>query len=144
MGRSGRRAVYRFHLRRDVCWHDGFPFTAEDVRCSYATALEMKYHGAGWLGDIEEIVVLDPHTVEMRLASPNVGFLAQLGIFVFTHILPAHLYDGTTGPPTHTMRLRLEPGRSGLSIGSRERRYVWKPTLSTFEGGRPSTRSSSG
>jgi len=88
-------AAYRFHLRRDVFWHDGAPFTARDVAVTYGTALEHGYAGAAWLDDIREISVLDPHTVELRLHDPNGGFLARLGMFVYTSILPAHLFAGT-------------------------------------------------
>jgi len=87
--------TYRFHLRRDVVWHDGAPFTARDVAVTYGTALEHGYAAAAWLDDIREISVLDDHTIELRLHAPNGGFLARLGMFVYTSILPAHHYQGT-------------------------------------------------
>src|SRR5687767_12729364 len=39
-------AAYRFQLRRDIRWHDGAPFTSEDVRLTYQTVVEQGYHGA--------------------------------------------------------------------------------------------------
>jgi peptide/nickel transport system substrate-binding protein len=88
-------ARYIFHLNRKATWHDGVPVTAHDVAYTYQEVLEHGYHGLSWLQDIEEIAAIDDHTVDCRLQSPNAAFLAQLGAFVFTHILPKHLYEGT-------------------------------------------------
>jgi peptide/nickel transport system substrate-binding protein len=86
---------YVFHLNRAARWHDGVPVTAHDVAYTYSEVLANGYHGLSWLQDIREIRALDDHTVECALKSPNAAFLAQLGAFVFTHILPKHLYEGT-------------------------------------------------
>lgn len=86
---------YIFHLNRAATWHDGVPVTAHDVAYTYGEVLAHGYHGLSWLQDIREIRALDDHTVECVLKSPNAAFLAQLGAFVFTHILPKHLYEGT-------------------------------------------------
>jgi peptide/nickel transport system substrate-binding protein len=86
---------YVFHLNQAASWHDGTPVTADDVVYTYSEVLKHGYHGLSWLQDIETITTLDDHTVECKLKSPNAAFLAQLGAFVFSHILPKHLYDGT-------------------------------------------------
>jgi peptide/nickel transport system substrate-binding protein len=87
--------TYIFHLNRAAKWHDGVPVTAHDVAYTYSEVLANGYHGLSWLQDIRDIRALDDHTVECVLKSPNAAFLAQLGAFVFTHILPKHLYEGT-------------------------------------------------
>lgn len=84
-----------FHLHPDAKWHDGVPVTADDVVYTYREVLANGYHGLSWLQDIEQIEAQDAHTVVCTLKSPNAAFLAQLGAFVFTHILPKHLYEGT-------------------------------------------------
>jgi peptide/nickel transport system substrate-binding protein len=71
------------------------PVTAYDVVYTYTQVLEHGYHGLSWLQDIADVRALDEHTVECRLQAPNAAFLAQLGAFVFSHILPRHLYEGT-------------------------------------------------
>ena len=86
--------TYRFHLR-DARWHDGHPVCAEDVRETYLTAIREGYRAAASLGDVRDIVVRGDKVVDIELVRPNSGFLAQLAIFVWTHILPAHLYAGT-------------------------------------------------
>ena len=99
-----------FHLNKDATWHDGVPVTAEDVAYTYAEVLANGYHGLSWLQDIETVRAVDEHTVECRLKSPNAAFLAQLGAFVFTHILPKHLYEGTDWA---TNPYNLDPVGSG-------------------------------
>ncbi len=86
---------YCFHLNRAATWHDGRPVTAHDVAYTYGEVLAHGYHGLSWLQDIARIDVIDDHTVECVLKAPNAAFLAQLGAFVFTHIVPKHLYEGT-------------------------------------------------
>jgi peptide/nickel transport system substrate-binding protein len=88
-------ARYIFYLNRTAHWHDGVPVTAHDVVYTYQQVLEHGYHGLSWLQDIKEISAIDDHTVDCRLQAPNAAFLAQLGAFVFSHILPKHLYEGT-------------------------------------------------
>jgi peptide/nickel transport system substrate-binding protein len=98
---DGRR--YVFHLNQSARWHDGVPVTAHDVAYTYTEAIANGYFALSWLQDIEAVRALDDHTVECILKSPNAAFLSQLGIFVATHILPRHLFDGTdwaTNPHT--------------------------------------------
>jgi peptide/nickel transport system substrate-binding protein len=87
--------TYVFHLNRDARWHDGVPVTAHDVAYTYTQVLEHGYTGITFLQDIEQVRALDDHTVECRLKAPNAAFLAQLGAFVLTHIVPRHLYEGS-------------------------------------------------
>jgi peptide/nickel transport system substrate-binding protein len=90
---DGRR--YVFHLNRAATWHDGVPLTAHDVAYTYSEVLKNGYFALSWLQDIQAARALDDHTVEIVLQSPNAAFLSQLGIFVATHIVPRHLYEGT-------------------------------------------------
>ncbi|GAA4921554.1 peptide/nickel transport system substrate-binding protein [Stackebrandtia albiflava] len=86
---------WRFHLNQAARWQDGTPLTAHDVAYTHRHAKEMGYTGGMFLGDVEEIVEVDRYTVDYRLSAPNSGFLLMLGNFIFAHILPAHLYEGT-------------------------------------------------
>lgn len=101
---------YRFYLKRNARWHDGAPLTSADVKYSHDQALEHGYNGASYLAGVQEILVIDAHTVEYLLESPNSGFLTQLGSFVFTHIIPKHLYENTDWA---TNPHNLEPVGSG-------------------------------
>ena len=86
---------WRFHLNQAARWHDGVPVTAHDVAYTHSHAKEMGYTGGMFLGDVEKIVEVGKHTVDYHLSTPNAGFLVLLGNFIFAHILPAHLYEGT-------------------------------------------------
>ncbi|MFG3698599.1 ABC transporter substrate-binding protein [Micromonospora sp. NPDC047620] len=86
---------WRFHLNQAARWQDGTPLTAHDVVYTHLHAMKMGYTGGRFLKDVETIVAVDDHTVDYHLHTPNAGFLVLLGNFIFTHILPRHLYEGT-------------------------------------------------
>lgn len=84
--------TYTFHLEEDVRWHDGEPFTAEDVQFTIEaiTDPENGSENAPNFEDVEEITVIDDHTISFRLSAPNVAFLDYMTIA----ILPKHLLEG--------------------------------------------------
>jgi len=74
----------RFKLRSGVTWHDGSPFTADDVKFSYERILDAKT-GADRrtaLNTIDKVVVDDPLTVRFMLKQPD-------GAFIYNVALPA-------------------------------------------------------
>ena len=89
-------ARYRFYLDPNARWHDGVPVTAHDVAYTYGEVLDKGYAGIAFLSGIESVRALDDLTVECVLDGPNSAFLAQIGSFVLTHIVPRHLYEGTS------------------------------------------------
>ena len=84
--------TYTFHLEEDVVWHDGEPFTAEDVKFTIEAVMdpENASENAPNFEDVEEITVTDEHTVSFRLSAPNVAFLDYMTMAV----LPEHLLAG--------------------------------------------------
>lgn len=85
-----------FRLRQGVRWHDGHPFTAEDVKVSFEQLL-LRFHArarAGLAPAIAGIEVLSPATVVFRLRRPHPALLRQLDV-TEAPILPAHLFAGT-------------------------------------------------
>lgn len=86
---------WRFHLNQAARWQDGTPLTAHDVVYTHSHAKKMGYTGGMFLDDVAEIVEVNEHTVDYCLSRPNSGFLLMIGNFIFAHILPAHLYEGT-------------------------------------------------
>ncbi|HXG90463.1 MAG TPA: ABC transporter substrate-binding protein [Vicinamibacterales bacterium] len=95
---------YRFHLRKDVRWHDGVAFTSDDVKFSFERAL-LKYHSrtrAALEGLLERVDTPDPHTVVFRLKRPYGPLLQRLDV-VEASIIPRHQYQGhdlLSGEPT--------------------------------------------
>ena len=84
--------TYTFHLEEDVRWHDGEPFTAEDVQFTIEAIMdpENSSENAPNFEDVEEITVIDDHTISFRLSAPNVAFLDYMTMA----ILPKHLLEG--------------------------------------------------
>ena len=96
--------TYRFHLRRDVRWHDGAPFTSADVKFTFQEAL-LKYHSrtrAALEGVLARVDTPDEHTAVFRLTRPYSPLLQRLDV-VEASIIPRHQYEGhdlLSGEPT--------------------------------------------
>lgn len=88
--------VYTFNLREGVTWHDGEPFTAEDVVFTYNEIIRNPEARAGDVAQFVftvdgeerevEIVATDDMTVQMTLPAPSAAFLLQQRF----PILPKH------------------------------------------------------
>ncbi|MDP8958857.1 MAG: ABC transporter substrate-binding protein [Actinomycetota bacterium] len=89
-------ALYRFHLRDDVTWHDGTPFTSADVQFSFEEVLlELHSRTAASVGTaIESIQTPDDHTVEFRFRQPYAPLLRQLNV-TEAPIVARHVYEGS-------------------------------------------------
>lgn len=72
--------TWTFQIREGVIFHNGDELTAHDVKYSYdyIRSDECGCAGSVYLNAIDEIEVIDDHTVEMRLGSPNSALLAGL------------------------------------------------------------------
>ncbi|KZL21038.1 Periplasmic dipeptide transport protein precursor [Pseudovibrio axinellae] len=65
--------TYRFHLNTGVVFHDGTPFSAQDVKFSFDRARSEDSVNAQkpLFSAIEEVVVVDPDTVDIKLNTPS-------------------------------------------------------------------------
>jgi peptide/nickel transport system substrate-binding protein len=82
--------VYEFHLRQDVVWHDGAPFTAADVAFTVQAMQDPNYQGSPALRDLWRTVTVeqvDDYTVRFVLGEPFPSFMYYTTI----GLLPAHL-----------------------------------------------------
>jgi peptide/nickel transport system substrate-binding protein len=88
--------TYTAKLRKDVKWHDGKPFTADDVVFTYEQML--KEENGGWArgqlifdGKPVKVEKVDDYTVKFTLPSVSMSAMEALGnIF----IMPKHIYEG--------------------------------------------------
>ncbi len=89
---DGRK--YTFKLRRDVKWHDGKPFTADDVVFTFGEFLVDVHPRSKAVFQRTKVVKLDSHTVEFVLTEPFSPLIRSFDT-IGAPILPAHLYKGT-------------------------------------------------
>src|SRR5712671_7658904 len=71
---SPDKLVYEFKLRHGVKFHNGDPFTADDVKFSFERA-----KGAQLKEKVKEVVVADPYTVRFVLHAPWPDFMTFYG-----------------------------------------------------------------
>jgi peptide/nickel transport system substrate-binding protein len=88
---------YTFYLREDVTWHDGEPFTADDVKFTFDTTLnpDVNSPNRANLVDIltpEQIIVLDDYTIQFQLSQVDAPFLANK--MAQYAIVPEHILGG--------------------------------------------------
>jgi len=84
--------VITFHLRPNVRWHDGHPFSAEDVLFTYRLTIDPRTPTA-YAGDflkVKKAEVLDPLTFRVTYDRPFAPALMSWG----SAILPRHLLAG--------------------------------------------------
>jgi ABC-type transport system substrate-binding protein len=72
--------TYTLHLRRNVKFHSGNPFTAEDVKFSIERILDPKTAAtrSKEFSVVQGVTVVDPYTVKITLKKPNAPFLEVL------------------------------------------------------------------
>ncbi len=85
---------YWFRLREGVRFHDGTPFTAEDVKFSFETLREHHPRGRATFAPVEQINLLGSHEIELILSRPAPYLLNALASFE-SPIVPRHVYEGT-------------------------------------------------
>lgn len=90
---SPDQLTYTFHLRHDVKWHDGEPFTVEDVKYSYDRVMDPKVDAAplrSYFANIKSCEILDPYTVRFTATERYFKTLEVLGTMP---IIPKHILD---------------------------------------------------
>lgn len=86
--------AWTFKLREDVRWHDGQPFTAEDVKFSMDAVLDPQWRSTVGtnLRPVEKTEVVDAHTVRFTMSQPFPAFPVYLANRF--QVAPKHLLEG--------------------------------------------------
>ncbi len=81
-----------FHLKKDVLWHDGDEFTADDVIFTYNTVINPKVPTpySSTYGPVEKVEALDKYTVKVIYKEPYAPALESWGM----GIMPKHILEG--------------------------------------------------
>jgi peptide/nickel transport system substrate-binding protein len=86
---------YIFHLRNDVRWQDGEPFTANDVKFTIDYEKEHPPASSYDLSSVSDIDVIDDHTIKFTLTQPIAPFLDEIAS---VKIIPEHIYKDESDP----------------------------------------------
>lgn len=149
---SSDATTYTFKLRPGVTWHDGEPFTAEDVKFTFEFLTDKRMPGpllpkfsliqgapdwkAGRAQGISGIQVVAPDQVKFTLSSRNALFLSNTAT---TIILPKHVLkdvDPATAAKHPFSRQPVYTGPFKLEEWKSLERITWKANVQFF-GGRP-------
>ncbi len=94
---SEDKKVYTFHLRRDVKWHDGQPFTARDVVATMDKIQDpttKAVHVRAYTQELAGYEALDDYTVRFTWKRP---YFLTLDVMAGISIQPAHVIGKLTG-----------------------------------------------
>ena len=81
-----------FYLKKDVLWHDGVEFTADDVLFTYKTAIDPKIPTpySSNFGPVKTVELIDKYAIKVSYTEPFAPALESWGM----GILPKHILDG--------------------------------------------------
>ena len=83
-------------LRQGVAWHDGKPFTAADVKCTWDTVAGRRPAGwrknprQEWYSNLQAVETNGPHEVSFQLGRPQPSFIAFLASGL-SPVYPCHV-----------------------------------------------------
>jgi peptide/nickel transport system substrate-binding protein len=92
---STDRTKLTFKLREGVQWHDGKPFTARDVKCTFDMVMEKssarfrKNPRKAWYDNVTEVTTNGDFSVTFNLKRPQPALLALLASG-YTPVYPCH------------------------------------------------------
>jgi peptide/nickel transport system substrate-binding protein len=111
LSRDGRSVTWK--LKRDVQWHDGRPFTADDVLFNWEYAADPAT-GATTGGSYKEIKVekVDSHAVRVLFPKPT-PYWADPFVGTVGMIIPKHLFEGFKGAKSREAPTNLKPVGTG-------------------------------
>ena len=110
--------TWMFSLRKGVTWHDGSPFTAQDVVYSYKRIIDGKLSSSWRFSSVTDVKAKDDSTVVITVKSPSPNLLANLGGFKGVAIVQKANVDAgaINTKPVGTGPFKLDSYTQGDSI----------------------------
>lgn len=120
-------STFEARLRKGVVFSDGSPFDAEDVVFTFkrladppGAAIPIKYIADA----IDEIEIIDPHTVVFRLTAPTPGFI---GYLVEAPILSNEIGEAATPADFNNLSAAVGTGPYRIASWSRGDKIEYEP-----------------
>jgi len=113
LSKDGRSVTWR--LKKNVAWHDGRPFTADDVvfNWEYAADPATAATTIGEYKDIERIDKIDGHTVKIGFKKPLPFWAGAFCGSARGQIIPKHLFEAFRGAKSREAPTNLKPVGTG-------------------------------
>ena len=129
-----------FKLRSGVKWHDGKPFSAKDVKCTFDTLmgkskdLLRKNPRQAWYSNVSDVVVKGDDEATFQLKRPQPSLVALLASG-YTPIYPCHVSTRDMRvKPVGTGPFKFVEFKQNESIKVVRNPDYWKPGLPYLDG----------
>ena len=111
VSRDGKSITWK--LKRNVQWHDGKPFTADDVvfTAAYAADPATSAYTSGSYKDVK-VTKVDSHTVKVEYQKPS-PFWADPFVSAAGMIIPKHIFESFKGATSRDAPANLKPVGTG-------------------------------
>jgi len=130
-----------FKLAEGVKWHDGKPFTAKDVKCTFELVSGLvssedfrKNPRKVWYHNVAAITANGDHEVSFELKAPQPSFLALLASG-YSPIYPCHVAQrDMRAKPVGTGPFKVADFKRGVSVSLIRNPDYWKKGLPRLDG----------
>lgn len=135
---SDDHRTWTVRVRDDVTWHDGEPFTVDDVQFSFeyydaqAGASGRYAHHVNDVPDYEGSEIVDEHTIQLSFSQPAPQFKIMPGADL--PIIAQHVFEGVEEPGTMTTQLPVGTGPFRLVDIEPDQRYRLEANDDYFKG----------
>jgi len=102
---SADQLTYTFQLKQNIYWHDGSPFTADDVVFTVQSIQNLEFKSPLY-NSLKGVLIqkIDDQTVKFKLSQPFSPFLSLLTF----GILPKHLWEDVPPGTAHLADLNIK------------------------------------
>lgn len=123
---SEDKKIYTFYLRKDIKWHDGKLFTADDVVFTIESIQDQEYKSPLWISfQGVEIEKVDNYQIRFILEEPFTPFLSLLTL----GILPKHIWQEIEPSQANLAEANLKP----IGTGPFSFKFLAKDKLGTIK-----------